>query len=154
MCECHSNEMRESLTVLEHLLLVSLSFHLTYPTLYCYMLFHSLILSLWFYLYLCKRNVTSLTWHIKISYSGTCVSLLFHMIQAANELNSEERATINHFLCLTPYAKYRATKNKNAIFFFTLMDIKSGAVPWSSWQRLLSLVLRWAIHFFSPKIQA
>lgn len=54
------------------------------------------------------------------------------MIQAANELNSEERATINHFLWLTPYAKYRATKNKNAIFFFTLMDIKSGAVPWSS----------------------
>lgn len=48
-----------------------------------------------------------------MSYSGTHVSLLFHVVQSADELNWEERATINHFLHLTPYAEYRATKNKN-----------------------------------------
>lgn len=64
-----------------------------------------------------------------MSYSGTCVSLLFHMVQAANELNSQKKVTINHFLCLTPYARYGATKNK--IIFFTLIEIIAGAISWS-----------------------
>lgn len=153
MCECHSNEMRESLTVLEHLLLVSLSFHLTYPTLYCYMLFHSLILSLWFYLYLCKRNVTSLTWHIKIILVHVFPYCFIWYRQPMNWIQRREQ------LLITSYASHLMLsiglqKIRMRFFFFTLMDIKSGAVPWSSWQRLLSLVLRWAIHFFSPKIQA
>lgn len=75
------------------------------------------------------------------------------MIQAANELNSEERATINHFLCLTPYAKYKVTKNENAIFF-TLMDIKSGAVPWSSMTKVPLISVKVGNSLFFPKIQA
>lgn len=74
------------------------------------------------------------------------------MVQAANGLNSEKKATINHFLCLTSYARYGATKNKR--IFFTLIEIISGAIPWSPITKVHLISVKVGNSFFPPNSES